>query len=358
MIARGILRYAAAREHWRVRGAADRLPTSRAFDGAAVADGAIGSAWAIDQLRDIKARGGCVVMVSDRLADMTVPRVVPDNVAVGRLAAEHLLRRRFRSFAYAGAPNRVSLLRRQGFAEVVERAGQVVVDLPVQEAVEDGRRSVTVAAADLRKLPRGTGVLCVNDRTAADLMDQARWAGIRLPEDLGVVGVDNDELICLSMQPALTSVAPPMETVGIRAGELLDAMMAGDPPPPGPVLVEPSRLVERSSTETVTADDSALAEALKLIRDANGEPPSVAAVAKAVGVSRRTLELRMRRHLGHSPQTEIRRVQCQRAKRLLEATTLPLAEVARRCHFSSEAYFSQVFLRVTGVRPGEYRKRR
>lgn len=299
-----------------------------------------------------------IVVVSDRYDPRAYPMVIPDNVAVGEMAADYLIELGFRRFAMVG-PLKLGVGRRrhEGFRRRVEPVGGVVAVPP--DAAEADRGIYEAPAAWLKQLPAPCGVFCWNDETARNVIVEAREVGLAVPEDLAVVGVHDDDLICVSVRPSITSIALPLEQIGYEAATLLDRLMRGEPPPDRPVQFAPIEVVQRDSTRP-TAEDRDVARAIQIIRRRACEGLTVEEVCDDLdlAVSRRTLERRFVEALGRSPHEEIRRVQCQHARHLLVNTNLPQEEVALRCGFSSNPFFSNTFKRVTGQRPGEYRKQR
>ncbi len=356
-ILRGVLRYAATAEHWDSHFAAfgDRMARSATpehYDGRILRYGPVLE----EQVRS--ADPAPVVCVSDRPERFSGPTVVPDNIAVGAMAADYLIELGFRQLAMVGPLGvGVGLHRFHGFRERVRAIdGQVITLADAWQA----DRGVYRAPRDwLAALPVPCGVFCWNDETARNVILDAGAAGRSVPEDLAVVGVHNDDLLCESVQPNITSIALPLETVGYEAAALLDRLVQGQAAPDEPIRFAPIEVVERGSTRS-TADDPDVAQALAIIRSRATRGLSVDQICEslALPISRRTLERRFVQALGRTPHEEIRRIQVQRARELLINTDLPQEEIAHRCGFSSNPFFSNTFKRVTGQRPGAYRNAR
>jgi LacI family transcriptional regulator len=179
--------------------------------------------------------------------------------------------------------------------------------------------------------------------------------GLNVPEDIAVIGVDNDAVFCELADPPLTSVALNAETAGYRAAALLDAMMQGRVRKRQHILVEALGVVTRRSTDIVAVDDDDIAIALKYIRQEQGFGVSVDDVVREVAVSRRNLEKRFRETIGRSILEEIQLVRLDRAKRLLVETTYSISKVADLAGFGSAGYFIQFFQRRVGKTPRRYR---
>lgn len=294
-----------------------------------------------------------------------ISEVASDSRAASRLAAEHLLERGFRHYAFVGVHGRVWSDRRQvGFAERVVEAGFVPRTYPPPRAARDRvwEREQPILARWLAALPRPIGLMACNDDRGREVLEACRAAGLRVPEDVAVVGMDNDELLCELADPPLSSVGLNAEAGGYRVAALLDRMMRaharGRRPARKPVrlLVEPLGVVTRRSTEIVALDDPEVAEALHYLHDHAAEPIGVADLVEHLMVSRRSLEIRFRKATGRTIHDELQRVRIERAKRLLRETDLPIARVASAAGFASPSYLAQVFRQSERVTPARYRR--
>jgi LacI family transcriptional regulator len=177
-----------------------------------------------------------------------------------------------------------------------------------------------------------------------------------VPEQVAILGVDNDDLICRLCTPPLSSVMPNAEAVGFRAAETLAKLMDGQQDVQPVSLLPPIGIATRQSTDVVAINDRAVADALQYIRLHACEGLTVDEVVGANKVSRSTLERQVRKFLRRTPQEEIRRVQVNRAQELLMTTKLSLEKIAPMCGFEHPEYLHVVFKRVTGQTPGEFRK--
>jgi len=285
--------------------------------------------------------------------------VASDSRGAARMAAEHLLERGFRHYAFVGLAERVWSRRRQeGFAERIRTAGfEPHVYVPPRK-VRDRRweREQPVLAAWLRRLPRPVGLMACNDDRGREVLEACRAAGLQVPEELAVVGVDDDELLCELADPPLSSVALNAEAGGFRVAALLDRMMRGQVHQPCRLVVEPLHVVTRRSTDIVAHEDPVVAGALHFLHDHAGRPIGVGDVAEHLLVSRRTLEIRFKRVVGRTLLAELQRVRLERAQRLLRETDLPLPKVAEAAGYRSAAYLIQVFRKDLGQTPARYRR--
>jgi LacI family transcriptional regulator len=208
----------------------------------------------------------------------------------------------------------------------------------------------------LLALPKPAAVFSSNDVPARHLAEMCRALGLLVPEEVALLGVDNDELECLLCHPPLSSVVNPAEQIGYEAARLLDRLMSGRQPPRRPIHVPPTHVVTRQSTDIVAVADPDVSQAAAFIRDHAAENIGVADVVLALSMARRRLERRFRGCLGRTILDEIQRVRVERAKHLLAETDLPIPVVANRSGFSTPQRLAAVFRRATGQSPTAYRR--
>jgi len=297
--------------------------------------------------------------------NLKTPVVMTDNVAAARLAFEHLRERGFRHFAFCGFDGAdYSDARRDSFVQCVTRAGlrchvfESATHLRnastvryEREGLKDGRR----VAGWIKDLPKPVGLMACNDMRGQQVLDACRAIGAGVPDQVGVVGVDNDEVLCDLSDPPLSSVVPNTERIGFEAAALLEQMMAGKKQPLTPVYVEPKGVAARRSTEALAIEDRQMAAALRFIRERACEGVNVANILKAVALSRSTLERRFARVIGHSPKDEILRVRLNRAKQLLAETNFSLEFIAEKTGIEHAEYLSRIFKKKTGLTPSQFR---
>lgn len=288
--------------------------------------------------------------------DTRLPRVHVDFAAAGRLVARHFLDRGLRRFGFLG--------RERDAAARALLEGFRVEAGPVDVLLVPGEPRDAAAWARLqRPLARWVagwrpplGVLASMDSLARYLCDAALRQGRRIPDEVAVAGSGNTVLLCDLLEPALSSVEYGFERVGRRAAELLAGLMSGRKPPKEPVLLPPSGLVARRSSDLFAVDDPAVAGALRAIWSRSRKPLKVSTVLEEVPASRRTLERRFRTLLGRTIHDEIRRAHLEIAKRLLVETRDPLKAVATQSGFRSPQQFSRIFRAAERVTPLEFRR--
>ena len=288
------------------------------------------------------------------------PFVGVDNHSLGRMVAEHLLERGFRNFGvYEIGIEEYFEQRRDNFLETVRQHGFTCSSYRPRSRRErpaQWERAQDELAAWLRGLAKPVGILACTDQLGFWLLDACRRAGLSVPEEVAVVGVENDRSLCETAVPPLSSVDLNGGQVGYRAAQLLDELMRGKRPPKAPTLIEPRGVVTRQSSDVVAIENAELSQALRFIRLHATEGISVADVLEATPISRSALEREMRKLLGRSPNQEILRTKLARVRELLSATDLTLDQIAPRAGFPHPQYMSETFKRQFGKSPGAYRR--
>ncbi len=356
---RGISAYRHAGASWRVASLGSHA--LEVLEGSGTEwDGLVGYVATRDRAERIGGLGVPAVNLGNRFPTPGIPQVIGDDVAMGRVAAEHLLDRGFRRFAYCSVADEAFARERgRGFGEIVGAAGRAC-DLYEPGIERVASRNWSLRQADLARwvegLPSPIGILCANDGLGVELLEACGRAGRRVPEDVAVVGVDNDAVLCDVAEPPLSSVDANTVRRGYEAAALLDRLMAGEAPPGEPILIEPINVVARRSSDTLAIDDENVRAAMRFIYEHADTDLSVADVVAATYVSRRTLEQHFRDVTGHTLAEAVRRAHVERARGLLLTTDLTLYEVAEASGFKNEVALSHAFKRQAGLPPGEYRR--
>ncbi|MBQ9812584.1 MAG: DNA-binding transcriptional regulator [Thermoguttaceae bacterium] len=283
-----------------------------------------------------------------------------DSVGAARLAAKCLLDKKISRFAYVGYPFQSwSIKRERAFVDAIAEVG---LETQVYRApLHAGRplrweKEEAVLSAWLKALPKPIGIMACNDQRGREILDACELAGISAPEQVAVVGVDADEVLCELSVPSLTSVALNAEKGGYVAASVLAEMMNGLEPSVKHILVEPLGVVERRSSNIVLVDDEDVAQALQMIHTDRLETVSVDRIARDVAVSRRTLEIKFRKYLGRTILDEIKNVRIERAKQMLRESDASIERIALTVGFSATSYFIQTFRKEAGVTPARYRR--
>lgn len=324
-------------------------------------DGLIASIHDEGMAAFVQQMGVPTVNISSSYAYGDWPSAVCDNQTIGRLAAMHYVDRGIRSLAYVGLrTSRWSLERLEGFSTVAAEHGIEVLNCP-HDVYNLAERGETLETNPIQRwlagLPKSTGLLAGNDSIGEIVMHDARAAGRHVPEDLAVLGVDNDDMTVLMTTPALSSVDSNATSVGREAARLLERIMAGEPAPTEPVRVPPLGVVARASSDVLALPDVDVSSAVRFIREHAASDITVDDVLAEVPLSRRPLEKRFRKVLGRSILTEIHRVRVERAAQLLVSTDLPMPAVAKASGFATYTRLGIVFRKINGCSPTEYRQR-
>ena len=365
---RGIGRYVQSHGPWSVyfteRGESDSEPEwIRDWDG----QGIITRSVTAKVSRVAQERGIAVVNLGyhrELAPAVEMPCINCDHAATGEMVAAHFRKRGFAHFAYCHAiGGKWSEDRRDAFVRSCEAAGAPVEVFDMRSSSEgqsgDWEEDQERLSGWVSSLPKPCAVMAAYDLFGARIIDACRRSGIRVPEEVAVVGVDNDPLICSVSWPPLSSVDQNVEEIGFQAARLLSSMMAGGAKPAvdEPILVPPKELVLRTSSDIFAFDDPAIAGALQFIRDHSGRPISVDEVAERAELSRRDLERRFSRQLDSSPYKMIQQERIKRVIRLLTHTDYTLDRISDTLGFSETSNMASLFKKCTGLSPGQYRRR-
>lgn len=315
-----------------------------------------------DEVADsIAARGLPTVDVSAARRVGSIPWVETDDAAIAQLAADHLLERGFKNLAFVSDPGfNWSIWREQAFAQIACDAGcQYFVHRSISRLDSDYSWNAEKQglANWLVSLPKPLGIMACYDIKAQQLLDVSRELDLAVPEQVAVIGADNDELLCNLADPPLSSVIPNSNRAGYEAAQLLDRMMAGENVCADAVLVEPLGVETRQSTDILAINDAEVAGAVRFIRHNAYSGINVNDVLKQSSLSRRVLESRFKKIMGRTPHEEILRQRIARVKQLLGQTDLPLSEIAARTGFEHAEYLTVAFKRETHQTPSQFRQR-
>ncbi len=362
-ILRGVAQYLRENGPWTVyleqRSLEDpRAPWLRDWDG----DGII-SRLSPRLARLILETGIPTVDLDDQTPSSRLPTVQSDHQAIGALAAEHLLERGFAQFAFFGYPQfEWSRLNRDGFAARVRDAGYPCHEYGLGQRVTWGHQQpsweaeVDGASRWVAALPKPLGLMACNDFRGVQALDACRRAGVAVPEQVAVIGVDNETVACELAYPPLSSVIPDCRRIGYEAAGLLDLLMRGEGPEGPAPAVPPLGVATRQSTDVTAIADPSVAAAMRFIRERACDGIGVDEVLEHVPVSRSVLQRRFRAVSGRTIHDAIAGVRLQRVKQLLIETDLPLSAIAARAGFSHVEYMSTAFRQATGSAPGAYRR--
>ena len=357
---RGVMRYANARRKWLLH------EEIRAFgepsDTWPRCDGAIIGISMLPWVEEIRKGSRQVVSCSGNADPSQMPVVCLDDEAVGRTAANHLIDCRVENFGFYGRVNHtVSVNRQKGFREALAGHGYTCCESLIEGSFSYGwtaRPHWPRLIEWLNALPKPIGIFAMDDMAARDVAAACFSAGIPIPERVALLGVNDDDLLCGTAWPPLSSVAVDFTRVGESAARLLDRLLSGEKltPQQQQIRLQPIGVVRRASTDILAVEDENLAEALRYIREHACDPCSVGDILQHVRVGRRWLERQFVQKLGRTPHDEIIRVRMEMARRLLIQSDESLPQIASRCGFTAVQNFSRAFRDSLGVTPAAYRK--
>lgn len=290
---------------------------------------------------------------------LTIPIVTSDQPAIGAMAARHFLNHGLRNFAFCGGTEKKpwSTQRGQGFAEELEKhAYECHFYEQAPSAASDMPNAVRSLVKWLKSLPQPCGVFVFFDGWARWILDACVIAGISVPQEISVLGVDNDRWLCELSQPMLSSIDANVRTAGHTAAELLDTIMKGETAPPPLTFIKPLQVIARDSSSYLNFEDPEVAFALRYIKEHACDPITTADVLKVTGMSNSTAYRKFMKAIGRSIHNEIQRIQMDRIKNLLVTTNLNVSAIAQRAGFDNVRYLTQVFKDLTSQTPTEYRR--
>ncbi|PYU79131.1 MAG: XylR family transcriptional regulator [Acidobacteria bacterium] len=369
-ILRGILRYSRLHGPWSMyvapRHLDQVLPEGESWNGT----GIIARIRSPQMQKQIRSTG--LPFVASQLGESSPPKagrrfgeIDTHSSAIAQMGVKHLLERGLRGFAFCGFMNchwsvvremeYVRLLREKRFPCFVRHI-HMASWIQQPHWLDTWRHEQPGMVSWLRSLPKPAGLMACNDVCGRQVLQACVMAGLRVPDDVAVIGVDNDDLICELSDPPLSSVALDLERAGYESAQLLDGLMSGRIKEGYVVHVEPTHVVTRRSTDVIAQDDRLIVSALRFISDHFAQSISVNDVAEEVGTSRRTLERHFSKAIGRSILSEIARCRIERAKELLLETKVSCYSVASGVGFHSLKTFNRTFHRREAVTPQGFRK--
>ena len=282
-----------------------------------------------------------------------------DNAAISRLAVDYFFERGYRNLAYCGLEPLVwSCQRKETFAHyVAELGGEVFLYDRVLSRNTIWEKELDDIVTWLGGLPKPIALLACNDDRAQQVVQACHMARIKVPEEISILGVDNDDLICTTTNPPISSIELDFELAGYRAAERLDRLMKNASVDSPQISVSPTQVVTRQSSDIMAIEDANVVDALSYIRKHYKTPLQVSQVAEAVAVSRRTMQLKFKRYLGRSIHEEITRVRVNHVARLLVETTMSISQIATSMGFADDKHIAKLFCSHKGMVPHLYRKK-
>ncbi len=368
-ILRGVFRFIGEHPSWRLRIALDAsekvLPNLRkaGIDGAFVA---VPNKKAMSMA--VATKMPCIALQCLTIPDK-LPYLTADSVEAGRLAAEHFLERGYKNFVYYSTGDPFwSTDRMKGFCRRVEQAGFKADSYTMHKQLKAGAitswrpgRTWMLGLRDtikwLQSLPKPVAVMACDDNIGFDLAALAEEAGVRVPEEVAIVGVHNDEAVCLAANPPLSTVALDLENAGYQAAQLLGEIISKKAAMKGqPVYAAATHVVTRQSSDMLAIEDADVSAAVHFIRTHFNLPIRVADATRMTSTSRRMLQMKFRQYLNRSITEEITRVRIEYVARQLIESHMSIGDLAAAAAFDSASHMIRVFKKHKGMPPRVYRK--
>lgn len=299
------------------------------------------------------------LITSPSLIKPEIPTILTSADRIGVLAAEHLLERGFKNFAYCGFETLPWSLNRHGsFIQRIQKSGSQVESFfcSVKKIDNPSEKEQKRLTKWLEFLPKPAGIMACNDDMGRSILEACKSADISVPEQIAVVGVDNDQLTCELTDPPLSSVALHSKKAGYKAAELLDRLMHGETMNGQIINHDPSHVVTRQSTDTMAVKDPEVAKALAFIHQHYKEPISVEDVSNEIAVSSRNLYKKFMETLGHSVHKEIQKERISHICTLLTESDLSINQITMSMEFTGIEHISRYFYKEKGMSLREFRK--
>lgn len=300
-----------------------------------------------------------VINLSEKQSGIGTVQVLPDNEQAGASAAQYFLEKKFTSFAFCGCDEFVfSRLRQQGYTRALRESGHSCPSYSFTRSdwPTNSLDPIPGLAKWLQALPKPCAIFCHADDQARRVLQECQRLGLLVPEEIAVLGCDNDQIECELAPLPISSVSFPLRRLGFEAGRIADEILNGRRPELPIFRLAPTGIITRRSTDMIAVQDPIVARALRFITGHAAEPIDVNDVVRACGASRRYLERRFHTLLGRTPKQEIVRIRIGLAKRLLAESLLPMPEVAQACGFTDSKMLATIFVRNVGQKPSEFRR--
>ncbi|RQW05276.1 DNA-binding transcriptional regulator [candidate division KSB1 bacterium] len=300
-----------------------------------------------------------ILVQHDSSTPKNLPVVKTDSQSIAKMASEHFIERGFKNFAFCGFDNyEWSNYRKHFFCQYNADAGfeTHVYSLPKSFKINDWENEQSHVCDWLNKVPKPVGLLASNDDRGQHILEVCKRLGYKIPEDVAVIGVDNDPMICEIGDPPLSSIALNVEAAGYEAAKLLDQMINNHKIKGQEILVSPTHIVQRQSTDILAVNDSEVAAAIRFIKENAKDKIFVSNVVKATRISRRALEQRFRETIRRSIYDEIRQVRVEMIANLLIETDLPISQISSLFNFTDIEHISRYFKKEKGIGLREFRK--
>ena len=300
-----------------------------------------------------------ILVQHDSSLSKELPVIITDSASIAKMASEHFIERGFKNFAFCGFDHfEWSNKRKHNFCLHNDKAGfeTHIYSSPRKKKIIDWENEQQHVCDWLKTVPKPVGLMACNDDRGQHILEVCKRLSFKVPEDVAVIGVDNDPMVCEIEEPPLTSIALNVDAAGFEAAKLLDDMINRQTIERQHIKVSPTHIVQRQSSEILAVDDAEVASAIRFIKENAKNKILVSDVVKATHVSRRTLEQRFKKVIHQSIYDKIRKVRVELITKLLIETDLPISHITSFFNFTDIEHISRYFKKEKGIGLREYRK--
>jgi LacI family transcriptional regulator len=307
----------------------------------------------------LKLKIPTILAIHDSSYPKNLPVIETDSISIARMASKHLIEKGFKNFAFCGFDNYDWSKKRQlYFKRYNSEAGFKTYNyFPPQKNKKNSWESEQQHMCKwVRDLPKPIGIFACNDDRGQHILEVCKLINLNVPGDVAVIGVDNDPMVCEIEDPPLTSIALNVEYAGFEAAKLLDRLIDKKRTAAKKIVVSPSHIVQRQSTDILAVDDNEVAMAIRYIRNNAKNKILIKDVVETTNLSRRTLERRFRKTVHRSIYNEIQQVRVELISKLLIETNLPISQITSLFNFTDVEHISRYFKKGKGIGLREFRK--
>lgn len=298
-----------------------------------------------------------IVAIHTREQIPNIPYVLTDHEAIGKMGAEYMMHLGFKHFAFCGFEDMFwAKLRCQGFTDTINQAGFSPFTYGTKVKPVSWSKTLDSLKEWASTLPLPIGVMASHDDLAIHLIEACHKAGLHIPDDIAILGVNNEDLFfCNLMSPPLSSLVLKVEEAGYQTAQLMEQLLNGEKMEGQKIIIKPSHVISRQSTNILAIDDKELRTALRFIRDNARMPIQVEDVVKSTSLSRRVLEKKFRKQVNSTILEEINKIKIAQIQLVLRETDMSTEQISNYMNFSSRSNFNRFFLRETGLTPKTFR---
>ncbi len=306
----------------------------------------------------LKLKKPTILAIHDSKYPKDVPVIKTDSYAIAKMASEHFLEKGLKNFAFCGFDEYDwSEGRKFYFNKFINEAGYKTYNYVSPKGKKIYWKNEQKHLINwIKSLPKPIGIFACNDDRGQHILEVCKLMNIKIPDDVAVIGVDNDPMVCELGDPPLSSIALNVEAAGFNAAKLMDYMIEKNKLTGENILVSPTHIVQRQSSDIVAVNDSEVAKAIKFIKENAKNKILVEDVVKATCLSRRTLERRFKQIFHKSIYNQIQHIRIELIARLLIETDLSISQITSLFNFTDAEHISRYFKREKGIGLREFRK--